>query len=362
MRCEKCGNEIKELFINKNGVYICRKCLVYKDSKNKDEYIRGSGEFKLNYELTKDQQLASEFVLTNITKKSDCILNAVTGAGKTEIIYKLIEWCIDHNKSIGLVIPRKDVVIELAKRVSNDFKKANVIMVYGGHHDKLYGDVIVLTSHQLYRYNKYFDVVVIDEVDAFPFYNNSLLNQFLKRSVKGNIVYMSATIPKTLLKSGYPTFYLNKRYHGHKLDVPIVRTIWSKYTIYKFIKKHLESIIIIYFPTIKLQMKFSRKLKIKYYIINSKITNRKEMLQEFHELKSGVILSTLVLERGVTFKNVNVIVYLADHKLFSYENLVQISGRVGRNYLYPHGKILFLANVKNKNIKRAIKFIKKCNE
>jgi GntR family transcriptional regulator/MocR family aminotransferase len=50
----------------------------------------------------------------------------------------------------------------------------------------------VLTTHQLYRYEKYFDVIIIDEVDAFPFKGNKLLETFLYRACKGNIVYMSS--------------------------------------------------------------------------------------------------------------------------------------------------------------------------
>ena len=111
-----------------------------------------------------------------------------------------------------------------------------------------------------------------------------------------------------------------------------------------------------------MQVKFSKKIKIKHFVINSRVADRAKMLKKLHDLKSGVILSTLVLERGITFKNTNVIVYFADHRLFSFENLVQISGRVGRNHIYPHGDIIFMVNSKNKKIRRVIKFIKGCNE
>ena len=64
----------------------------------------------------------------------------------------------------------------------------------------------------------------------------------------------------------------------------------------------------------------------------------------------------------VTFKNSNVVVLNADHELFSFENLVQIAGRVGRHYQYRHGDIWFLVKNKNRQITKAIKFIKECNE
>lgn len=336
--------------------------MVYKQNANTLDFKKGSGEYSLNYNLTKEQKEAAEFILKEVKSKRNCILNAVTGAGKTEIIYPLIEYCVNNNLRICLAIPRKDVVIELKNRIEKDFKKAFVISVYGGNNEKIYADIVVATTHQLYRYHKYFDVVVIDEVDAFPFYNNDMLDYFLSNSVKGTVVYMSATIPKKLIKTNYNIHYLNKRYHNEKLDIPIVKYLWSNYQIKRYINRYKRGILIVYFPTIKSQLKFSKKLKEKHYVVNSKVKNRDELLKTLHAQKSAIILSTLVLERGITFKNSNVIVVNADHKLFSFENLVQISGRVGRHYLFPHGKILFLVKNKNYQVKKAIKYIRKCNE
>ena len=138
--------------------------------------------------------------------------------------------------------------------------------------------------------------------------------------------------------------------------------MFYKFHIKKFINKHKNGLVLIYFPTIKEQVKFSKGLKKEHYLINSKIKKRAELLSLFHELDRGIILTTLVLERGITFKNCHVVVYKADHKLFGYENLIQIAGRVGRKKDYPHGDILFLASKKNKNIRKAINKIKKANE
>ena len=155
VRCEKCGNKVNDLFIKRNSSYICRKCLVYKEEIVDENYVHGDGEYKLEYNLTKDQQEASDFVLNQIRSQKDCVLNAVTGAGKTEIIYELIRYCVNENKKIGIVIPRKDVVIELYFRIKKDFINASVIGVYGGNNKKLFADIVILTSHQLYHYNSF---------------------------------------------------------------------------------------------------------------------------------------------------------------------------------------------------------------
>jgi competence protein ComFA len=314
----------------------------------------------LNYELTKNQKEASEFILSCLKNKKDCVLSAVTGSGKTEIIYDSLKYCVQNGLKVGVVIPRKDVVIELCNRIKNDFKDTFVVGVYGGCHDVIYGDIIVLTSHQLYRYNQYFDLIIIDEVDAFPYKNNKMLEHFLKRSLKGNVVYMSATVSDEIKVEN--KFSINRRYHGYKLDVPKVKYLFFKYEIKKFLKRHKEDLVLIYFPTIKEENNFSKKLKTSHYVINSKVKNREELLLKLHDLKKGIILTTLVLERGITFENCHVIVYRADHNLFSWENLVQISGRVGRKKSFPCGEILFLANNKTKSIKKAIGKIKRANE
>lgn len=362
MRCEKCGNKIKELFIKKGNECICRCCIMYKDKSEFKGTSSGVGEYKLDYELTKEQKAASQFILKSIKDKKDCLLNAVTGAGKTEIIYPLIKFCINTSLKIAIAIPRKDVVVELYNRIKKDFKLAQVVSVYGGNNEMLLGDVVIITTHQLFRYNKYFDVIVIDEVDAFPFYKNEVLRNFLYRSLRGNLVCMSATIPKEFLKKYENIFYLNRRYHNEKLDIPKMSYNCNFYKLKTIIKKHTNGILIVYFPTIKLQMKFHKKLKNSHYIINSKTKDRNSLLEELHKKEDAIILSTLVLERGVTFKNTSVVVYRADHNLFNSNNLVQIAGRVGRHYMYPHGKIIFLVNRKTKSVKDAIKFIKKCNE
>ena len=335
---------------------------MYREDEKQFGETTGVGNYKLNYTLSLKQKEASEFILTNIKAKQDCLLSAVTGAGKTEIIYPLISFCVNSGIKVAIAIPRKDVVIELYNRINNDFKESNVVAVYGGNNEILYGDVVICTTHQLYRYRKYFDVIVIDEVDAFPFYKNKILENFLYRSLKGNVVYMSATIPKELFEKCENIYFLNKRYHNESLDVPMLSYKCNFRYLNRIVKNHKKGFLIIYFPTIKLEMKYHHKLNKEHYVINSKTINREEILKELHQKENAIVLSTLVLERGVTFKDTNVVVYFADHELFNSNNLVQISGRVGRHYLYPHGRIIFLIKRKTKSIKSAIAFIKKCNE
>ena len=52
------------------------------------------------------------------------------------------------------------------------------------------------------------------------------------------------------------------------------------------------------------------------------------------------LVTTTILERGVTFPNVQVIILGADDPVFTAASLVQIAGRVGRSPAAPTGSVL----------------------
>lgn len=325
------------------------------------EFIVRKGEYKLEYSLTDNQKQASKFILDNIKKRKNCALNAVCGAGKTEIIYDSIEYCLKNEKRIGIAIPRRDVVEELKERISKDFN-VNVVAVYGGTTEVLEGDIIIFTTHQAFRYIGYFDVLIIDEVDAFPFKGNDTLKNILSKCSK-TFVYLSATMPKYIEQDeNIPKYYLNKRYHNGNIPLPKCYVCLSMILRLKILlKRYKNKVVLVYFPTIKIQNKIAKKIKYNY-LINSKSANRKEVLKEIKGLNRGVVLTTTVLERGITIKDVQVIVFDSEHKLFDKDTLIQIAGRVGRHKDYRDGDVIFLCKSKSKEIKKTIYQISKSNE
>jgi competence protein ComFA len=76
----------------------------------------------------------------------------------------------------------------------------------------------------------------VDEIDAFPFKDNELLQTFFKRSVKGHFVLLSATPSeeiKQMFSSGnHVLLELFSRYHGGLLPEPL-------YVIRLFLFKHI---------------------------------------------------------------------------------------------------------------------------
>lgn len=222
--------------------------------------------------------------------------------------------------------------------------------------------MIIFTTHQSFRYINYFDILIIDEVDAFPYNNDKVLKEIVHKCSK-LFVYLSATMPLYIEKDlNIKKHYLNKRYHGYDLPLPkCIVSINMTLSLKRLLKKYKEKVVLVYFPTIKCQKKIARKIKYDY-LVNSKCEHREEILSKIKLMKKGIVFTTTILERGITIKDVQVIVYNADNSLFNKDTLIQISGRVGRDKIYNKGEIMFICKKKNKEIKKTIKKIKDCNE
>ena len=279
------------------------------------------------------------------------------------MVYQSIEYFVNLNKKVGFAIPRKDVVIEIYDRLKKDYKDIKVISVYGNHNDIIDGQLIVLTTHQLFRYKNYFDLLILDEADAFPYYKNDLLNSFLKNSCKGPIVYLSATIRNEYLKICKNIVYVNRRFHNDDLPVPIFKKYYYFNKI-KVLKDTLQSLknkqILIFVPTIEIGKKLSSKLNISF--IYSSFNKKEQIIEKFKNNLIKILITTTILERGMTFYDVQVIVFEANHILFDKSSLVQIAGRVGRKINATKGKIYFLSTCKSECIKQCIKTIKEKNK
>lgn len=97
------------------------------------------------------------------------LLWAVTGAGKTEMIFPLLGAILEKGGRVLVATPRRDVVLELAPRLAKAFPDTRIVTLYGGSDERWReGDLTLATTHQLMRFYQAFDLVVIDELDALP--------------------------------------------------------------------------------------------------------------------------------------------------------------------------------------------------
>jgi competence protein ComFA len=339
----------------------------------KKKHSNGAVVLKLGYSLSKDQKKISEQIVANYKNKIDTLVNAVCGSGKTELIYAVMAHCLSLGKTVAFAVPRRDVVIELSQRIHMVFPNNSIVSVYGGHTEKLSADIVVLTTHQLYRYEKYFDLIILDEIDAFPFKGNKLLNSMFFRAIRGNIVMMSATPSKDVLeyfsKGNRSILELNTRFHKHPLPVPqVIRKVGI--TKIPFLISKMKQFIsggkkvFVFAPTISKSEKLYKFVKIfvkNGTFVHSKCKDRSQIIKKFKSGGYDYLITTAVLERGVTFKDLQVIIFDADNELYNSQTLIQIAGRVGRKIDAPEGEVVFLVNKTTSEIKQAIATIESKN-
>lgn len=373
-KCPKCGNEDPKYIGTKNGKPYCRKCISFHGDKAKEiNHQKGAIVFNLKYSLSKEQKEISKQVIENYKNGINTLINAVCGSGKTELVYGVIAHALSTGQSVGFAVPRRDVAHELFGRIKEVFSSNNVTLVCGDNHDVLEGDIVVLTTHQLYRYDHYFSLLILDEIDAFPYNGNEALEAMFKRAVKKNFVIMSATPSDEVLqkfsKQNHAILKLNRRYHKHDLPEPVYirRTgLAKRLELFKQLKRLVDEgkPVFVFVPTIQLCEYLFEKVKVSIpggNFIHSKCPDRRKRINDFREGKYRYLITTAVLERGVTVSNLQVIIYEADHHLYDESTLVQISGRVGRRYAAAEGEVIFIGAKETQAIYRAIQQIKDKN-
>ena len=213
----------------------------------------------------------------------------------------------------------------------------------------------------------------MDEIDAFPFKDNKLLSSMFFRAVNGPIIMMSATPSEAILsyfkKKNRQILELNTRFHKHPLPVPKVVTkigIFKLPYLIKILKNMIneEKKVFVFAPTISKCENLWKILRIfvkNGTFVHSKCKDRAKKISDFKKGRYDYMVTTAVLERGVTFKNLQVIIYDADNELYNSYTLIQIAGRVGRKIDAPEGEVIFLVNKRTAEISKAISTIETKN-
>lgn len=373
MRCKRCGNEDPNYFYQgKAGIY-CRKCVPFKRLMLEEEpavldySISGDSDYDLGFELTHQQRAASRKCVKYLEEK-DVLLEAVCGAGKSEIMVEAMSSYLESGRKVCLAIARVEVVKELAIRYQHIFKKLKVISVYGGHSDVIAGDLIICTVHQLYRYYQTFDLLIIDEVDAFPLKDNRTLMNIAISSCKGHIIFSTATVNPFLLS------VLKGRDYGHvRLLVrpSLTPMILPKVYYLPFLLMIVKLLLVMKKTKRQMIIFTERKMMAKwlYYLcsifykctyVYSDLPERNRNIEDFRKGKYQFIFSTAVLERGITIKGVEVIL-LIRHKSFDQGSIIQMVGRVGRDIKDRGGEAYIISSHYYQEINKAIDYLKEAN-
>ena len=280
------------------------------------------------------------------------------------MMFETIALALQQQKRVCWAIPRADVVIELVPRLKQAFPYALVFGLPGQFDEKMdYGDIVISTTHQLIRFYQAFDLLIIDEVDAFPYTFDEMLPRLAKKACKPTCatIYLSATPSKAdqiaIKKGALKCCLIPARYHLYSLDIPKFQ--WAgnlekalkkgrlPKAVLRWMRKKLATNrrALLFVPTIEaghfLQQVLKKLLKLEVAFVYSNDEERISKVKAFKEGEGQFLITTMILERGVTIADIDVAIFCAEHEVYEESALVQISGRVGRNPKYPHGEIIF---------------------
>jgi competence protein ComFA len=320
---------------------------------------------------------------------------AACGAGKTEVTFQAIAEVLSRGGKVLFAVPRKGPVQEIGPRLSQAFPQFPPVVLHGTSPDK-YRDsqLFVATTHQTIRFYSAFDLIIIDEEDAYPYKDSTMLKTAVERTRKksGKIIYLTATPSKDLYqrwkRNRLPCIQIPARYHGYPLPEP--KLILSKAmghsnggitipdTVVELIHETIEgdlSQLLIFVPSVMLGMQVAEELNkitqlppfnnfegtwVKFS--HSRDEDREAKRDTFLRGDFPILVTTTIWERGVTVEKVNVLVLFAHvENIFDEPSLIQMAGRSGRSPTYPVGKVWFVGNKITRNMKQARAKIRELN-
>lgn len=377
-----------------NGDYYCRNCIELGrlTSRSKLYRIREPNQFEIPTEILTWKGMLSPFqakcaqrLIEKVDQHQNHLVWAVTGAGKTEMLFPLLTKSIQQRKRIAIASPRVDVCNELFPRIQTAFANLKCLLLHGQSSQYFYSQLTVCTTHQLMKFYHAFDILIIDEVDSFPYVNNLSLAAGAKNACKkdGVMLYLTATPDensmKMIRKRQLTLDYLPLRFHQqclpeikYLMDHQLQRRVSKKelsFKIRKIISKWIAqgTPFLIFVPRVEFLEPLYQAIQ---KVIPSTVTgntvhaNDPYRFDKIQQLRNGeyrYLVTTTILERGVTFKNLDLMVWDANDRNFSRSSLIQIAGRVGRSQERPTGDVYFIIDHYSLKVKQAAWQIKKLN-
>lgn len=397
--CNRCGSHfsLREVRLPA-GSYYCPGCVLYGRLTDQDqlvsihrkeeaEVLQTKPQIHCRWlgELTRQQSRLAEELIRCVDSRENVLLWAVTGAGKTEMLYPLIENALNEGKQIAIASPRIDVCRELYPRLVAAFPDVAILLRYGKALEQWQEfDLLVCTTHQLLHFYQAFDLLVVDESDAFPYEGDPLLAFGTTQALKpmGVRVCLTATPTKNLLQKAksenWQVLHLPQRYHRRPLVVPELFFLedWrnlAKYPlrlarVLRICEQLLKENQVLFFcPDIAFMKDITKVLQEKLpqkkiTFVSAQDPLREEKILQLRNKQWDILLCTTILERGVTFERVSVVVMGAEHEVFNKSVLVQIAGRVDRKGTQRNGRVLFFFQEQTLAIRKAIKEIIQMNQ
>lgn len=401
--CRRCGStegviEDNCMFCGNPKCFTCTHCQSMGLSKSciplycqpYPDPVEINGEIHpcLDFDLTPPQQRATEALKQfYMSEQRQFLVWAVCGGGKTEVSFGIVAKALSAGGRVLFAIPRKDIVIELLPRFAKAFPEITINALYGGAGGR-YNDcqLTIATTHQCLRFYQGFDLVILDEADAFPYQGSSMLQYAVQRAVKprGKLVIMTATPDRRMIGNAFsgriPYVSIPARYHRRPLIVPE----WVKVNLKQpetgkgwEVPEKVQQILmwaqknqrkmLVFLPTIKLiesagnpLVKWASSQEIRGEITHSKLDNRTQVKEFLLDGKLDFVVTSTIFERGITIPALDVLVLFADYEtIYDSRTLIQIAGRVGRKK--EPAQVIFMSKTESKAMKDSCHWIGKMN-
>lgn len=390
--CQRCGCRNLERLPRQQ--FYCRQCLALGRVSSLDHFLTLPEPNHFNQKhtltwtgtLTPQQNEVSQVLVQKLKQQQNHLVWAVTGAGKTEMLFPLLHTALNAHLRIGIVSPRVDVIVELAPRLEQAFSKSAMVVLHGQQPlPYRYTQLVLATTHQLLRFYRAFDLLIIDEVDSFPFAGDRMLAYAVEQASKidRTQIYLTATptpqLQRQVKRKKLSVSYLPLRFHQHLLPQITVRYVgdWRKKkrqptvppTLHQQLSRYYQSgqRFLLFVPKIKdlaplldiIRQHWPDMLGESVYAGDPK---RQEKVQMMRDKRIQYLITTTILERGVTLPGIDVLILGADDPIFSENALVQIAGRVGRSHERPSGLVCAYVTYKTQALRLAQRQIKKMNQ
>lgn len=222
------------------------------------------------------------------------------------------------------------------------------------------------------------------DIYGFPYHNDPMLAYAAEQACKpdGSFIYLSATPPQEMQRQArlgrLPHARVPVRFHGHPLPMPqhltmasvqqclkratlpssliqaIRKSLTREAQIFLFVSRiaHIEGLITLL------------RLLCPGVVIegtSSKDPARADKVTAFRNREISMLVTTTILERGVTVPRSDVFVLDADSSLFDEASLVQMAGRAGRSKDDPAGCVVFVSPQWSRSQRAAISQIRTMN-
>lgn len=313
----------------------------------------------LDIELTAAQaQASSQLVEFMGSSEKRVLVWAACGAGKTEVAFAAIAAALADGQEVLFAIPRRDVVRDVADRLIKAFPNTKIAVHYGGRPWRQEGPLVLATTHQTLRFYRRFGLVVLDEVDAFPYHGSEMLRLGVERALSkgGKLIEMTATPHHVSSKVRVIT--IPARYHGYPLPEPrLLRLPLPPLNELadRGLPQEVTAIIaansrpwLVFAPTVMavavIAGILSERLNCSVCGSWAGDSQRDRKIGGFARGEYGVMVATSIMERGITLANVQVMVLYSDHPVFDANSLIQMAGRVGRKAEHPNGEVWFVGS------------------